>query len=565
MTATQKPAGNFVQFVVAKAKRCLAHVPLLAALSFIHVYAHGQVQPGTYTGTLSCGELLSEQSRPGWTDKVQVEVNGSQLTWSRAGSSPANGSSQYSETGTANISSEGKAFIDAQGRFLPGSTQTGSWITQGELIIENGRLVGQNLTQLSPNRHRITRRCTASIPVQVAVAQSEPRSNQGVSVQGQATMKVAPSAPTVSMSENGKSLPEPIHGKVRAAALLPDRNEAARAAVKELQLSGFFDGLPRMNERDYYRCSREGQDWMFKAASNALNGAVMTQNRERYQKDFDGWWIAMEKNCDPQFWNAAKSRLLQLAVSLKGTNSARAAMADQAKAEDLAKRNQEEEQKIAAATERNKRQQMAREEAEVTRAIEREKATAASVRAEATRADVRSQNPQNSNVPEPPSAQSAVKKDFVGSWVCLEGGENRPTIFFPDGTFILSSLQDKPRLTVISGVYLRNGDSLKVANGIAKSTDIKSGTIVLPWGNVKHGGSFWMSNFRLHTYKIIAIDQEKMKLNIISSSNGPGGEVLPGNSKAVTCTRSSGIPMLETQRKDVPKMLYGNLRAVVGW
>ena len=169
-----------MQFVVAKAKRCLAHVPLLAALSFIHVYAHGQVQPGTYTGTLSCGELLSEQSRPGWTDKVQVEVNGSQLTWSRAGSSPANGSSQYSETGTANISSEGKAFIDAQGRFLPGSTQTGSWITQGELIIENGRLVGQNLTQLSPNRHRITRRCTASIPVQVNVARAETDRQQPV-------------------------------------------------------------------------------------------------------------------------------------------------------------------------------------------------------------------------------------------------------------------------------------------------------------------------------------------------------------------------------------------------
>lgn len=63
-------------------KKCLREFAAIVIMA-IPMFALAQVQSGTYTGTISCGELLGEPSSPGWTDKVQVEINGSQLTWSR--------------------------------------------------------------------------------------------------------------------------------------------------------------------------------------------------------------------------------------------------------------------------------------------------------------------------------------------------------------------------------------------------------------------------------------------------------------------------------------------------
>lgn len=185
--------------------------------------ALAQVLPGSYAGTLSCGELLDTPSRPGWSDKVQIEIQGSQLTWSRLGINKNNGSAEYRETGTSYISSQGKVFIDAEGKYLPGSTRSGSWITHGELTIENEQIVGQRLTQVDSNRTRILRNCTVSIPVQTTAIQSQSRSNPGASTQGTATVRIASTASPVSMPQDGNRPQEK-----QAAVQLPLASPAER-------------------------------------------------------------------------------------------------------------------------------------------------------------------------------------------------------------------------------------------------------------------------------------------------------------------------------------------------
>lgn len=154
--------------------QCLISVVAIANM-FVPMLAFAEVQPGVYTGTLSCGELAGTPSLPGWSDKVQIQIRGSQLTWARTGIDASQGRSEYNETGSSQISYDGKAFMEAEGRYLPDAVRKGTWITRGELSIENGHLVGQNFTQIDAARTRILRHCTASIPVQTTTPELKNR------------------------------------------------------------------------------------------------------------------------------------------------------------------------------------------------------------------------------------------------------------------------------------------------------------------------------------------------------------------------------------------------------
>lgn len=167
----------------------------IAVLASIPMLAQAQAQPGIYMGTFTCGELQATPSTPGWTTKVQVEIQGSRLIWSRTGTDRTGGQSEYRETGSAQISSDGKAFIEAEGRYLDGSTKKGTWITRGEVTVENGFIAGQRLTQVDTARTRIFRNCTTSIPVQMSSGPSQAavQRQDGKSGQGAATVRPTPS------------------------------------------------------------------------------------------------------------------------------------------------------------------------------------------------------------------------------------------------------------------------------------------------------------------------------------------------------------------------------------
>lgn len=149
--------------------RVLASAMLIA----MPALAVAQVVPGTYTGTLTCGAMQGPSSRPGWSDKVQVEIQNSRLTWTRSGVVTGGEKAEYRETGNSKLTSDNTAFLEAEGRYMPGSTRTGTWLTSGTLALESGHLVGEQIVQMDSTRMQIFRNCTVSIPVTVASAPNQ--------------------------------------------------------------------------------------------------------------------------------------------------------------------------------------------------------------------------------------------------------------------------------------------------------------------------------------------------------------------------------------------------------
>ena len=120
--------------------------------------ARPKLPSGKLKGLLVCGESLEAPYRPGWTDKVHIEIQNSTMTWLRHG---IDNGSEYHEAGIFQIASNGKSYIDAVGQFLPGQVRKGNWRTQGTATFENDKMIG-NLTQINPSRTEITRYCNIS-------------------------------------------------------------------------------------------------------------------------------------------------------------------------------------------------------------------------------------------------------------------------------------------------------------------------------------------------------------------------------------------------------------------
>ena len=441
------------------------------ALVSVPTLALAQTQSGTYTGTLTCGELLESPSRPGWSDKVQIEINGSQLTWSRAGTDRRGGSSEYREFGTSYISSLDTSFVEAEGRYLPGSSLTGSWITRGEVRIEGGRIIGERITQTDPNRMRIFRHCTASIPVRM-----NPDPTIGsVASQGQAAPKRTP-APIPAPDLQKRALPAPqVAQSPQAPSEGPKREIPAKPSTE---------------------------------AGNRPPPA----KQESMQTSTAPPTAAVGNQPSPQ--------------------SAPPAPANR-----------------PPATTQVPPQVQARGLGSVPTPSPAISATASAATS---------------------GPNTTTPTTIVGSWICNEGGEDRPTQLFDDGTFMVYSEQQRGHQLFASGTYALQGSRLEMVTAIGRLVKV-TGEEVFGWDLSTHGRPFGATNFRWFTYSVSALTPDRIDRTQIKGTTGPG-ETQAGPSAAATfrvrseptnCRRTTRTPLLESQRQAVPAALYTRLRAVV--
>ncbi len=152
---------------------------------------------------------------------------------------------------------------------------------------------------------------------------------------------------------------------------------------------------------------------------------------------------------------------------------------------------------------------------------------------------------------------------LAGSWICNEAEEDRPTVFFEDGTFMTYSAQDLGNHVFASGLYQLQGNRLEIVQAIGLVIRQSDGVVSLPWGQSTPGGTLGMTNFRVQTYQINSLEANKLLRTRLQVTTGPGGEIR--NRRVETnCVRSVRHPVLEKKRQEVPESLYMSLNRVMG-
>lgn len=178
-----------------------------------------------------------------------------------------------------------------------------------------------------------------------------------------------------------------------------------------------------------------------------------------------------------------------------------------------------------------------------------------------TSAAVKEAIPPKAAQPETPPAGKSPS--LVGSWICNEGGENRPTAFFSDGTFMLYSAQDRNNHVFASGIYQFQGNRLEMVRALGMTIRQSDGAVLAPWGQSPPGKAFGMTNFLVLSYQISGLDATKLLRTRLRVSTGPGGES-ENESRETNCVRSERHFVLENHRQAVPASLYDSLRRVMG-
>jgi hypothetical protein len=166
---------------------------------------------------------------------------------------------------------------------------------------------------------------------------------------------------------------------------------------------------------------------------------------------------------------------------------------------------------------------------------------------------------------QPGSGGAGSTASLVGAWICNDG-EQRPTLFLDDGTFIQYSAQDQGNQIFLSGSYTVRSTELVMALGIGRVLRQSDGKELLPWTLSRHGGTISNSNFKVFTYRINSAENGILARTRLRTSTGPGGEIQEVNKEA-NCTapggKSDAFVELEEQRNSVPPVLYSNLQSVL--
>jgi hypothetical protein len=175
------------------------------------------------------------------------------------------------------------------------------------------------------------------------------------------------------------------------------------------------------------------------------------------------------------------------------------------------------------------------------------------------------QSATSSPTSEPGTTPTAQPVTLHGNWVCGEGGEQRPTVFFEDGTFIFYSAQDTGNDVFASGIYRQADGRLEMVRALGRVVKQSTGEELVAWRLNRAGQPFSQTNFRWITYSV-HVSGKDLRRSAIKVSTGPGGEEETYNAASV-CTRTDGFEheVLKAQRNAVPSELYSQLRATIGW
>lgn len=91
----------------------------IAGLAVLCSFAHAHPPDGTYTGTLSCGPLLTNPQQGAWSQPVKLHVSGQSVLWERL-------DARLTEVGSGALR-DGRVSFTLEGRWNSGQRNTGQW------------------------------------------------------------------------------------------------------------------------------------------------------------------------------------------------------------------------------------------------------------------------------------------------------------------------------------------------------------------------------------------------------------------------------------------------------
>ncbi|MBV7541975.1 hypothetical protein KW835_12825 [Acidovorax sp. sic0104] len=212
----------------------MASKTLWAALVFAALPAGpvaAQIRDGSYSGTLQCGDMVSNPSQKGWTHPVRLTVSGRSVAWERL-------DDRLTERGSAQLQ-KGRVTFKLDGQWNPGQRSTGQWRNEARLELKGSTLSGPATIYAAGSDQRL-RDCS----VQVAVTTASP---SGTPPGGSAETKRSPNA-------------VPAAGPAQSAHAAPDAHSSDGDAIRREHQRRHEERLAQTREEQKRRGERTWEE-----------------------------------------------------------------------------------------------------------------------------------------------------------------------------------------------------------------------------------------------------------------------------------------------------------------
>lgn len=256
----------------------------IAGLAVLCSFAHAQPPDGTYTGTLSCGPLLTNPQQGAWSQPVKLHVSGQSVLWERL-------DARITEVGSSALR-DGRVSFTLEGRWNPGQRNTGQWRNVAMLSWSGGGLSGP-ATIFSADGAQRLRDCSVQVAMTGAVdaVSMAPRAAQpvaGASPSASTLPAAAVSALRSAVAAAPVAVPAPISASVASLERSAREREAARDAdlVRERAIRENDQRRAQQREaqrRDDELAERQAQE--LRDAQRRSQEAWERQRQEDQRKD----------------------------------------------------------------------------------------------------------------------------------------------------------------------------------------------------------------------------------------------------------------------------------------